>query len=392
MSRPFLKKLGTFFSTIGKLGWIGQNSKCTDCPKDNFMPLAVILTALPVEYLAVRTHIKKLHEEMHPRGTIYERGMFTANNQAWEVGIAKVGAGNVGASVEAERAITYFKPDILFFVGIAGGIKDVVIGDVVVANKVYDYESGKHEDEFFTRPNLGKSNYALVNRAESEARKGEWLKRLSDSSNPQPRVFVAPIAAGEKVVASKQSEIFRLLRTSYNDAIAVEMEGFGFLSAAFAYPELKAIVIRGISDLIEGKNDDSVEPEEYRQEKASRHASAFAFELLAKLVIEEQKSIEQGLKCDTSPFTTEASAPVSSSKLAKLNRLKEELIRKEKQHHDLQWKINFLEVRKQKEEILAWDRYEARIEDLTTELNRLMQQIEQLHEEIKNLERQVKRN
>jgi nucleoside phosphorylase len=247
------------------------------------MPCAVILTALPVEYLAVRTHLTDLQEQMHPQGTIYERGKFAANGREWEVGIAEVGAGNAGAAIEAERAIAYFKPDILFFVGIAGGIKDVAIGDVVAATKVYGYESGKFGDQFLTRPTLGQSNYALVQRARSEARKGEWWQRISSSSASQPRVFVAPIAAGEKVIASKQSEVFQLLRASYNDAIAAEMEGFGFLSAAFAYPELKAIVIRGISDLIEGKNDDSVESEEVRQQKASCHASAFAFELLAKL-------------------------------------------------------------------------------------------------------------
>jgi hypothetical protein len=50
----------------------------------------------------------------------------------------------------------------------------------------------------------GQSAYALVQRARSEARKGEWLQRLSSSPVSQPRVFVAPIAAGEKVVASKQ--------------------------------------------------------------------------------------------------------------------------------------------------------------------------------------------
>lgn len=162
-------------------------------------------------------------------------------------------------------------------------IKDVAIGDVVAATDVYGYESAKAGEQVFTRPKLGKSAHALVQRAKSEAKKGEWLKRLSSSPASQPRVFVAPIAAGEKVVASRQSEVFQLLRASYNDAIAVEMEGFGFLSAAFAYPNIKAIVIRGISDLIEGKNDDSVEPEEIRQEKASHHASAFAFEILAKL-------------------------------------------------------------------------------------------------------------
>ncbi|WP_416668728.1 GUN4 domain-containing protein [Egbenema bharatensis] len=255
------------------------------------MPCAVILTALPVEYTAVRTYLTDLQEEMHPQGTIYERGKFIASGQTWEVGIAEVGAGNAGAAVEAERAITYFKPDVLFFVGIAGGIKDVAIGDVVAATKVYGYESGKVGDQFFTRPALGQSAHALVQRARAEARKEEWLQRLSNQPTSKPHVFVAPIAAGEKVIASKESDVFNFIRASYNDAIAVEMEGFGFLSAAFAYPELKAIVIRGISDLVDGKNDDSIEsgqePEYVRQQRASCHATAFAFEILTKLCLEQ---------------------------------------------------------------------------------------------------------
>lgn len=255
------------------------------------MPRAVILTALPVEYSAVCIHLKDLREKTHPQGTIYERGKFIANGQEWEVGIAEVGAGNAGAAVEAERAIAYFKPKILFFVGIAGGIKDVAIGDVVVATKVYGYESGKVGNQLLTRPALGQSAYALVQRARSEARKGSWLQRLTNNPALQPRVFVAPIAAGEKVITSKESDIFNFIRASYNDAIAVEMEGFGFLSAAFAYPDIKAIVIRGISDLIEGKNDNSIEPESVRQEKASHHASAFAFEILAKFSLDDKSEL-----------------------------------------------------------------------------------------------------
>ncbi len=57
----------------------------------------VILTALPVEYSAVRTHLTDFREETHPQGTIYERGKFVTNGQVWEVGIAEVGAGNAGA-------------------------------------------------------------------------------------------------------------------------------------------------------------------------------------------------------------------------------------------------------------------------------------------------------
>ena len=56
------------------------------------------------------------------------------------------------------------------------------------------------------------------------------------------------------------------------------MEGFGVLKAADANP-VHALVIRGISDLIDDKAEaDAADT----QELAARHASAFAFEVLAK--------------------------------------------------------------------------------------------------------------
>jgi hypothetical protein len=74
------------------------------------MSLAVILTALPVEYSAVRAYLTDLQEQVHPQGTIYERGKFATDSQVWDIGIVEIGAGNPGAALEAERAITYFNP------------------------------------------------------------------------------------------------------------------------------------------------------------------------------------------------------------------------------------------------------------------------------------------
>ena len=84
----------------------------------------------------------------------------------------------------------------------------------------------------------------------AQARLAETSQPIPD---PVPRVFLGAIAAGEQVVASTQSESYQLIRNAYSDALAVEMESYGFLKAAQAHSGLEALAVRGISDLLEGK-------------------------------------------------------------------------------------------------------------------------------------------
>jgi nucleoside phosphorylase len=122
---------------------------------------AIILTAISVEYQAVRDHLTQLREETQS-GTIYERGNFATNSQSWDVIIMEIGGGNVQVALETERAINFFNPNIILFVGVAGGLKDVSLGDVVVATKVYAYESGKAGQTFQARPEVSSPTYRLL--------------------------------------------------------------------------------------------------------------------------------------------------------------------------------------------------------------------------------------
>jgi nucleoside phosphorylase len=244
----------------------------------------LVVTALPVEREAVVRHLSDSRQERHSAGTEYLIGKFLS----WQVCVAQVATGNSSAALETERAVGHFDPDIALFVGIAGGVKDVILGDVVAATKIYGYEAGADRDHFQPRPDAFLSSYPLVQESQIAARSHQWRNRISGASpKPAPTVFVGAIAAGAKVIKSARGTVATLLRENYGDALAVEMEGEGFMRAAYTN-QVDSMVIRGISDLLDGKAESD---KSGSQEVASDHASAFAFELLARLGQESVISI-----------------------------------------------------------------------------------------------------
>ena len=124
--------------------------------------VAVVLTAIQAETKAVLRHLDNpRHEDI--RGTWFHVGQFGV----WTVATAEVGAGNASAATIAVRAVTHFSPEVAAFVGIAGGVKDGALGDVVVATKVYGYEAGKEtpKEGFRPRPDVPTSHHELQQRA-----------------------------------------------------------------------------------------------------------------------------------------------------------------------------------------------------------------------------------
>ncbi|MBK7841720.1 MAG: 5'-methylthioadenosine/S-adenosylhomocysteine nucleosidase [Candidatus Obscuribacter sp.] len=280
------------------------------------MAKVAIVCAIPVEFKETRKFLKDVREVAHPEGSIYDQGTFESPGQNWDVLLVEAGAGNAAAAMATQRAIDFFKPDVVLFVGVAGGLKDVKRGDVVAASQVFQYDKGKAADEFMPRPNAGTANYALSERAKAESRKDDpdWIKRLDlkePLSDPLPKLYVGDIVAGEKVVTSDKSETAQILAKHFSNALAVEMEGIGFYSAIrlCGNSQLPGLLIRGISDMV---TDKAQSDEDGWQPKAARNAAAVAFDILSK----------------TSVRTTAAAAVVHSIS-GELSELRQKLLKQE---------------------------------------------------------------
>jgi 8-oxo-dGTP diphosphatase len=244
--------------------------------------LVVILTALNLEYEAVRDRLTDLRVRRHPAGTRFEVGRIGQSD--CRVALGLVGKGNHPAAVLAERAMAEFKPAAVLFVGVAGGLwPNIQLGDVVVASKVYAYHGGTSEDDGLkARPKAWEIPHAADQIAQHVNRANAWRRDLPADAAPQ--VYFGPIAAGEVVQDSGISEQARWIRQHYNDAVAIEMEAAGVAQAGHLNRALPVVVVRGISDHADGTK--AATDGQNWQPKAARHAVAFAMALARELIID----------------------------------------------------------------------------------------------------------
>ena len=278
-------------------------STLNDYTKMN-LPVVVILTAIQEEYIGVKQYLDEIIED-NKYGTHYEIGLFAVdNNRVAKVIIRECGAGNTNAAQETERAIQYYNPNMILFVGIAGSrkIKDFNIGDVICPNKIYSYEAGRAENNsFMARPELVQMSYVFREMAKSERRKEDWKSFIKTPIEYNIKADIGIVASGEQLIEHYNSDVGQILTKYYNDTQAVEMEGFGFAKAAINQGYEKSAmmigIIRGISDIINSGYDtngnDNVDNRPHNQKViASNTAAAFAYWLVYKICEENQLIIK----------------------------------------------------------------------------------------------------
>jgi nucleoside phosphorylase len=254
------------------------------------MNTIVIQTALALEQEAVVSKLTNVSDYEHPISkTIYKVGNYISVESKLQIVVGRTNQTNVNAALETERVIQHFNPTYLFFLGVAGGLKDVNIGDIVIGTDVIGYERGKEKEEFFSRPQFGFASYEMEQKAVSFAYSEKWKRQseilLNKKFHNEILTLAGTIASGEKVVGSIKAPLYLFLKKYCSHALAVEMEGLGFLEACRPYPLIKSLIIRGISDLVDGKEHAD---NEGSQPYASKNATEFLFGLIDFIGIKQE--------------------------------------------------------------------------------------------------------
>ncbi|MFG3339986.1 phosphorylase [Glycomyces sp. NPDC048151] len=243
----------------------------------NDLPTAVLCTPIDLERRAVLDLLPGREFTDHEiGGTVYRETEFEGPQGVWRLVLAMAGRGNERAAASVEHALATWRPQILVLCGIAGGLRDARVGDVVAATHVYGYESGQDTDDgLLPRPESFRTSFPLHQRAQLIAEDTSWSEGLDGA----PRVFHRPIASGSKVITGNASASAALINRHSSDAQAVDTESYGAMAAAHRRPAVDAFVVRGISDLL---GDKTKEADKLRQPVAARNAAAFSLALIAR--------------------------------------------------------------------------------------------------------------
>ena len=259
-----------------------------------------VLTALPKEYAAVKLLLNDTKEVFFNEAGNGERylsgNLDSVDGRKHHIVLMQCGEGNNKAALRCAQMLKSF-PNIqaVIMCGIAGGVpnldkadEDVWLGDIVVANSVFQYDYGKKKGDAWESKVFPVPTSSSIQRAINKLRADEyedqfaWHKYISDNKNEHfkkpssdpsvlfdqngnivdrpsnPRRGDYPIVhygcIGSANTVLKDADTRARLSNEHNIK-AVEMEGSGIADAA-SDSMVSYIIIRGICDYCdEYKND-----------------------------------------------------------------------------------------------------------------------------------------
>lgn len=169
--------------------------------------------------------------------------------------------GPVSATHAATVLLQEFRPRVLVMTGICGGFADKVgIGDLIVAEKSWDWQAGKWNGKgvLATAPDQRDGSAELVALSHDvgaflSAAHADYKEKRPESP---PKVVVGPMVTGSAVIASP--EVQEVFREQHRKMVGVDMECYGLYYAAehHAGSQVKVLCAKAVSDLADQEKGD----------------------------------------------------------------------------------------------------------------------------------------
>ncbi len=199
--------------------------------------------------------------------TFVRRGEFSSGGTTFSVTAAHAPRmGMVSSALLTSKLIEREVPRFVVMTGICAGIKGKVnIGDVVVADPAWDWQSGKHfveaeEHGFAIAPDpIGLASFIRARVDQMRMEREIWTAIRSNWPSPpdtELKLRSAPMASGSSVLADPDV-VDRIIEQNRNLA-AIEMEAFGVVAAASlaSHPRPTAFICKSVCDFANPDKDD----------------------------------------------------------------------------------------------------------------------------------------
>ena len=200
----------------------------------------------------------------------YFSGTFSEGER--KISVVAVAAPKMGmpaAAVTASKLIHSFRPRLLAMSGICAGVRGKVgVGDILIADPCFDWDSGKWlrekpKAELKFRPapypwRLDEGLRGVVKRLDRE----QWLKDLCRNfegkqiADRPPKIIVEAMASGASVLQA--ASLMDDVKDQHKNLVGVEMESYAVFTAAeyAAEPRPKCISIKSVCDFGDEDKED----------------------------------------------------------------------------------------------------------------------------------------
>lgn len=171
--------------------------------------------------------------------------------------------GNLASGLTTAEALTRWAPRLTILLGITGGISGkAAIGDLVIADRVFDYETAKvswrgaaSNGVKFT-PSFGPRQRlitALDSQRLLEKERPEGGPLESSGESRMPSAIHGGFASGEKVVASRR--LTKKIARNDRKLAAIEMESLGVADACRREGR-EYLIVKAVTDLADARKSD----------------------------------------------------------------------------------------------------------------------------------------